>query len=106
MGSLASNLGVRPPTVTKMVTRMAGQGFLRRQSSAKDSRQNHVYLTETGLALAHTIENSWRTAADQTFANLTDKDEKRLRKILAKLLTEAERGERRRKKNKIRTQAI
>lgn len=86
MGALAESLGVKPPTVTKMVSRMADQGFLRRQNSDYDSRQSHVYLTESGLALLGEIEESWRRASRIAFSKLTDKDEKRLRKILGKVL--------------------
>lgn len=88
MGSLAENLGVRPPTVTKMVSRMAAQGLLRRQNSAHDSRQNHVFLTDAGSALLEEIGRRWRRSAQTTFGSLTEKDEKRLRKILAKLLAD------------------
>ena len=88
MGSLADNLGVRPPTVTKMVSRMAAQGLLRRQNSAHDNRQNHVFLTDSGAALLGEVDKRWRHCAAAAFHGLTDKDEKRLAKILSKILGE------------------
>lgn len=86
MGSLADNLCVRPPTITKMVSRMSSQGLLRRQNSAHDNRQNHVFLTEAGMALLEEVDRRWRQSTQATFISLSDKDEKRLRKILAKIL--------------------
>jgi MarR family transcriptional regulator, organic hydroperoxide resistance regulator len=96
MGSLAGNLGVRPPTITKMVSRMAAQGLLRRQNSAHDNRQNHVFLTDSGAALLDEVDKRWRQCAVETFGSLTDKEEKRLRKILSKILTEPKPAKRRR----------
>ena len=86
MGMLAKNLGVRPPTVTKMVSRMAAQGFLSRADSLQDSRQSHVFLTEHGRQLLDEIDFRWRESARLAFSRLSEKDEKRLRKILRKIL--------------------
>ncbi len=87
MGSLANNLGVRPPTVTKMVTRMEAQGLVRRAASGFDSRLNLVSITEAGEALLDEIDETWSTAEKQAFERLKEKDAKRLHKILDRILS-------------------
>lgn len=86
MGELANNLGVRPPTVTKMVTRMAAQGFVQRLPSQTDSRQFNVFLTPQGSEVIGLIDETWATAEKTALAGLKDKDTKRLNKILQKIL--------------------
>jgi DNA-binding MarR family transcriptional regulator len=86
MGSLAADLGVRPPTVTKMVTRMEAQGLVKRQPSQKDSRLNLVHLTSAGEALLARIDTAWQDAENAAFDRLRDKDAKRLHKILDRIV--------------------
>jgi DNA-binding MarR family transcriptional regulator len=86
MGSLASNLGVRPPTITKMVTRMEAQGLVRRENSGFDNRLNLVSITGAGEALLDEIDEAWRTAEKHAFERLKEKDAKRLHKILDRIL--------------------
>lgn len=85
MGSLATDLGVRPPTITKMVMRMSAQGYVRRENSKYDSRQNHVFLTEAGSDLLASVEDIWRSAEEVALGKLKEKDTRRLRKILSKI---------------------
>lgn len=87
MGSLANNLGVRPPTVTKMVSRMVAQGLVRRENSGFDNRLNLVSITQTGEALLDEIDEAWNTAEKHAFDRLKEKDAKRLHKILDRILS-------------------
>ena len=48
MSDLAAKLGVQPPTVTKMISRLAAQDYVERRQSSGDGRQAHVFLTERG----------------------------------------------------------
>lgn len=84
-GSLASRLGVRPPTITKTINRLQGQGFLERKSSDEDSRQAHVFLTETGREAIRSIEKSLRKTEKQAFRGLDKKEQKALLKLLARI---------------------
>ena len=86
MGSLAASLGVRPPTVTKMVNRMEAQKLVRRQSSGYDSRLNLVYITDNGERLLEEVDVAWDEAERLAFANLKEKDVKRLNKILERII--------------------
>jgi DNA-binding MarR family transcriptional regulator len=82
MSQLAALLSVQPPTVTKMVTRLSAQGFLRRAASETDGRLARVFLTEEGRALVETIDRSWKRLEREALAGLDDKDRKKLRKLL------------------------
>lgn len=85
MSALAAHLGVQPPTVTKMVTRLAAYGFLVRQTSATDGRLARVYLTETGRALIGDVDRMWKRLEKEALDGLDDRDKKRLRKYLRKI---------------------
>lgn len=85
MTELAVALGVQPPTVTKMVTRLSSQGYLRRQASDTDGRLSRVYLTETGQELVLSVDKAWKRLEREAMAGLDDKDRKRLRKMLRQI---------------------
>ena len=85
MGALATALGVRPPTITKMVARMETQGLVRRAASQSDSRIAHVFLTEAGSQMLERVEQAWQSADGEAFGGLKDKELRRLRKILRKV---------------------
>jgi DNA-binding MarR family transcriptional regulator len=82
MSQLAAALSVQPPTVTKMVTRLSAQGFLRRATSDTDGRLSRVFLTDEGRALVETIDKSWKRLEREALAGMEDKDRKKLRKLL------------------------
>ncbi|WP_321332680.1 MarR family transcriptional regulator [Breoghania sp.] len=82
MSELALSLGVQPPTVTKMITRMSAQDLVERRAAANDGRLARVYLTETGLARVELIDRAWKRLEKEALADFDDKDRKRLRKLL------------------------
>lgn len=82
MSQLAAVLSVQPPTVTKMVTRLSAQGFLRRATSETDGRLARVFLTDEGRALVETVDRSWKRLEREALAGLDEKDRKKLRKLL------------------------
>lgn len=85
MSQLAQSLAVQPPTVTKMVSRLAAQGYVERRASAGDGRQAHVYLTEQGRDAILGIDKGWKRLEKEALAGLDDKDVKRLRKLLRQI---------------------
>lgn len=85
MSALAAELGVQPPTVTKMVTRLAANGFVVRQTSEADGRLARVFLTEPGRALIGDIDKMWKSIEKEALAGFDDKDRKRIRKLLRKM---------------------
>ncbi|WP_346911554.1 MarR family transcriptional regulator [uncultured Roseibium sp.] len=82
MSQLALALGVQPPTVTKMVTRLSAQGYVRRQVSDTDGRLARVYLTDAGRELVESVDKAWKRLEREAMAGLDDKDRKKLRKLL------------------------
>ncbi|WP_417678656.1 MarR family winged helix-turn-helix transcriptional regulator [Roseibium sp.] len=82
MSQLALALGVQPPTVTKMVTRLSAQGYVRRQVSDTDGRLARVHLTEAGRDLVESVDKAWKRLEREAMAGLDDKDRKKLRKLL------------------------
>lgn len=82
MSSLATRLGVQPPTVTKMVSRLAAQGYLERRQSTGDGRQAHIFLTERGRDAIAMIDKLWKRVEKDALAGIEDRDRKRLRKLL------------------------
>ncbi|MBO6718840.1 MAG: MarR family transcriptional regulator [Rhizobiaceae bacterium] len=84
-GALANRLGVRPPTITKTINRLQTQGFLERRASETDSRQAHIFLTETGRDAIRSIEKSIRKTEKQAMKGLDKKDQKTLGKFLNRI---------------------
>ncbi|WP_346892250.1 MarR family transcriptional regulator [uncultured Roseibium sp.] len=82
MSQLALALGVQPPTVTKMVTRLSAQGYVRRQVSDTDGRLARVHLTDAGRDLVESVDKAWKRLEREAMAGLDDKDRKKLRKLL------------------------
>ncbi|MEZ5809966.1 MAG: MarR family transcriptional regulator [Rhizobiaceae bacterium] len=81
-GQLASELGVRPPTVTKTINRLQEQDFVERRASGIDGRQSHIYLTEKGRGALEAINRAIRKTEKRALAGLTKKERRRLHKLL------------------------
>ncbi len=82
MSDLAAALGVQPPTVTKMISRLAAQDYVERRPAPGDGRQAQVFLTERGRDIIGQIDKLWKRIEKTALAGVDDKDRKRLRKLL------------------------
>jgi len=87
-GELARRLSVRPPTIAKMIARLASQGFVTRTASPSDGRVTHVHLTEAGRDAVSSIRSAIAKSEKALLKKLGKKD----RKLLNKLLGELEAG--------------
>ncbi|MGL5448563.1 MAG: MarR family winged helix-turn-helix transcriptional regulator [Rhabdaerophilum sp.] len=85
MGELSRSLRVRPPTVSKTITRLAAQGLVERRSREDDARIVLVSLTKDGAAKLERIGELTGRMEEEIDAILDDKDAKRLRKLLRRL---------------------
>jgi DNA-binding MarR family transcriptional regulator len=83
--ALAAEIGVRPPTVTKTISRLQAQGFLTKTESAEDARQAHIFLTDAGRAAIMGIEKSIRKTEKRALDGFDKKDRKQLAKYLRKM---------------------
>lgn len=85
MSQLAQTLSVQPPTVTKMVSRLAAQGYVERRASKGDGRQAHVFLTDQGRDTIADVDRGWKRLEKEALVGIDDKDVKRLRKLLRQI---------------------
>ena len=85
MSDLAATLGVQPPTVTKMISRLAAQDYVERRASNGDGRQALVFLTERGRRAIEMIDKVWKRIEKDAVSGIDDKDRKRLRKLLRQI---------------------
>ncbi|MCA3623062.1 MAG: MarR family transcriptional regulator [Methylobacterium sp.] len=85
MGELSRALRVRPPTISKTITRLAAQGLVARRSRTDDARIVLVTLTAEGEAKLSRIGELTSLMEEEIADLLDDKDARRLRKLLRRL---------------------
>jgi DNA-binding MarR family transcriptional regulator len=85
MSDLAAALGVQPPTVTKMISRLAAQDYVERKASKGDGRQALVFLTDRGRRTIAGIDKLWKRIEKDAISGIDDKDRKRIRKLLRQI---------------------
>ena len=90
---LATQLGVVPATVTKMLQRMEKAGFVLRQPDADDQRVSRVYLTDAGREVRAEMHAALRTLAEQTFSGFTVEERVLLRRLLLQVYDNLTRAE-------------
>ena len=82
---LAEALGVEPPTVTNMLSRMERVGLLKRCRDPEDARCTRVYLTEQGRKLRAPVERRWEAVEEHALSGVTPEEEALLRDLLVRL---------------------
>jgi DNA-binding MarR family transcriptional regulator len=82
---LAERLGVEPPTITNMLSRMEKAGFLERCRDPRDARCTRVYLTGKGWEFREPVESRWEAAQKNAFAGITAEEEVLLRRLLGRI---------------------
>ena len=82
---LAEALGVEPPTVTNMLSRMERAGLLKRCRDPEDARCTRVYLTEQGRELREPVERCWEAVEEHALSRVTAEEEALLRDLLVRL---------------------
>lgn len=82
---LVEDLCVEPPTVTKMLQRMASAGWIERRQDAEDARVSRVYLTPQGEALEDSLRAIWSELEDELTTGLSDMEQALLRRLLRQL---------------------
>ena len=85
MSELAASLGVQPPTVTKMISRLSAQNYVERRASRGDARQAQVLLTDRGRKVIGSIDKVWKRIEKDAVSGIDDKDRKKLRKLLRQI---------------------
>jgi DNA-binding MarR family transcriptional regulator len=83
--ALAAEVGVRPPTITKTISRLQAQGFLTKTDSVQDARQAHIFLTEAGRSAIAGIEKAIRKTEKLALDGFDKKERKLLVRYLHRL---------------------
>jgi len=85
MTALAGALGVQPPTITKMVGRLAANGYVERRASETDGRQANVFLTSRGRKILAEIDAAVATVEAVALDGIDGKDAKKLLRMLRRV---------------------
>lgn len=83
-GELARRLGVEPPTITKMLRRLEGCGFVERRPDPEDARSFRVHLTGKGRSLEEPVARCWRAAEEKTLSGMSPEERRELHRLLTK----------------------
>ena len=86
VGEMADRLGVRPPTVSKTLTRLTEAGLVSRSSVSGDKRRVAAKVTAKGRAKLDRIAGIRSRVERELLSGFDPKDERRLRKLLRKAI--------------------
>ena len=89
VGELADIVLAKQPTITKMVSRMAGQGLVLRTACTQDKRQAWVSLTLKGKKRVTPLLKKAALHENQVMKLLGNADSALLKSILQKLIVKA-----------------
>ncbi|MCS4502646.1 Transcriptional regulator SlyA [wastewater metagenome] len=94
---LAARTGIEPPTVVRLLDRLAADGWIERKACSDDRRRNRIYLTERAhraldqiMSVAATLRDEMVEGLDETELRTTVTVLERLRERAA-TITESER---------------
>ena len=86
-GELAGQLRVAPRSVTDVIDALEQRGLAERTPDPTDRRATVVTLTASGRRLVDEIDTARRSDARAYFAQLSERDQAALRRILTRLDT-------------------
>src|SRR5215207_5757247 len=92
MNELAALLRVRPPTASKMVTRLTGLGFVQRDPGEKDARTVRVRLTRKGRMAVTRLQGLWDEVEHNLLKDLTATEQRHLHELLLRAVTNLSRA--------------
>jgi DNA-binding MarR family transcriptional regulator len=87
MSELAALLRVRPPTASKMVTRLAVLGFVQRDPDRKDARTVRVRLTRKGRMAVTRLQGLWDEVERDLLSDLSSTEQRQLQELLLRAAT-------------------
>lgn len=83
---IAAHLGVRPQSLSELLSKMESDGLVVRRQSTEDKRQTLVSLTDPGRSRVETFRENHRRHAAEFLAPLTEEEKSTLANILRKLI--------------------
>ncbi len=81
--ALAEQLGVEPPTVTRMVQRLERAGMVERRASPLDRRAQLVHPTPRSRLLEGMVRRAWSSLDELLVSALGDVEARKLQKLAA-----------------------
>ena len=88
---IATHLFLDKCNVARRTKKLEDLGFLYRETDQADRRQNNLYLTEKGQALAPIIRNYLGQWGEKATSGLTEEEKTTLLALLTKMITSQER---------------
>lgn len=85
-GTIASELGVSPPTVAKSINRLAASGLVVRRTDKNDRRRASVHLTTLGHSLVKKIKKEQKKWVKAAFDGLKSSERKAVSAYLERIL--------------------
>lgn len=91
-GELAARLGVEPPTITKMLTRLERFDLVERRPDLNDARSFRAYLTAEGRTLEEPVHRIWKAAEERALDGLSADERHAFHELLLKVRSNLEPG--------------
>ena len=88
--TLTEELEINPSTVSEMISKLEGDGYVRRTVDPTDKRATLITLTEVGEARTAELSDERKERLESAFAGLTDGEKEQLICLLEKLTAEEE----------------
>lgn len=85
LGEIARALKLSKPSVTAIIEKLAGKGYIQKFQSDEDRRSFHVHLSARGKKLVEIHNETHQRIADLFRKNLDEKDIKTLVRLLNKM---------------------
>lgn len=85
IGELAQQLGMNPPTMTKLIDRMVAAGLVQRIVDDEDSRRVLVFITDSGLVLFGKLSRKATEFHEGLAESLNAREAQQLSKLLGNL---------------------
>ena len=83
--ALADRLGIRAPSASELIERLAADGLVEKRLNVADRRVWQVFLTEKGVRLADVVGRNRREEADALLAAFSPEERAQLAALLEKL---------------------
>jgi DNA-binding MarR family transcriptional regulator len=84
-GAIAALLGVKPPTMTRTLTRMEAHGLIRKLPGETDGRQMRAALTPEGEKHISAINYVVKATEAYAFSGLSEKELRQFLRVLRKI---------------------
>lgn len=86
---VAEKAGINQSSVSESLSKLEGDGYIKRTVDPDDKRATLIFLTELGQARANEIEDQQKEAFDHLFDCLTDEEKQEFARILDKIIAAA-----------------